>query len=186
MDNISQQSDEIEVLKSIFEEQWEIDTETGTYSIQIEKDIKLFITLNPDYPSHAPPKYDLLAPGLSGNQKELIKKRVSSYLRWIEKLKEIVSKKSLNDNNCSDDIALEPVIMKNSEKNEINPTVLNVTHGPTIIDRKSVFQGHAEFMNYLLENKKIAQATHNISAYRISLPNSLLLQVNLLYIVIKY
>lgn len=72
MDNISQQSDEIEVLKSIFEDQWEIDSETGTYSIQIDEDVKLFITLNPDYPLHAPPKYDLLAPKLTGPQKDVI------------------------------------------------------------------------------------------------------------------
>lgn len=32
-------------------------------------------------------------------------------------------------------------------------------------------------MEYLLENKKIAQATHNISGYRIILPNGVLLQV---------
>lgn len=73
MDNVSQQSDEIEVLKSIFEDQWEIDAETGTYSMQIDKDIKLFITLTPDYPSHAPPKYELLAPRLTSSQKNDIK-----------------------------------------------------------------------------------------------------------------
>lgn len=32
-------------------------------------------------------------------------------------------------------------------------------------------------MNYLLSNKKIAQATHNISAYRIKLQNGGILQV---------
>lgn len=37
------------------------------------------------------------------------------------------------------------------------------------------------FMDYLMSNKKIAQATHNISAYRIKLQNGGILQVNKTY-----
>ncbi|KAJ8944138.1 hypothetical protein NQ318_013322 [Aromia moschata] len=197
MDNISQQLDEIEVLKSIFEEQWEIDTETGIYSIEITKDVKLFITLNSGYPSSAPPTYDLLAPNLNNNQKELIKNEFQSIyeeecgnpilFQWIEKLKEIIS---LNENaadlTTASTLESSEIVTSEDKLKENKPFLLPVTHGSTIIDRKSVFQGHActvrdendvkDFMSYLMDNKKIAQATHNISAYRILLPNSIILQ----------
>ncbi|KAJ8910828.1 hypothetical protein NQ315_015563 [Exocentrus adspersus] len=200
MDNISQQLDEIEVLKAIFEDQWQIDTETGTYSMQINEDVKLFITLDPAYPSHAPPKYELMAPGLTSTQKNVIKNEFQHIyeeecgnpiiFQWIEKLKEIISKELSNDiscNNCDIDVNPDSVVLNGNRNNEsIKHKVLNITHGPTIVDRKSVFQGHVceikderdvkEFMKYLLENKKIAQATHNISAYRLSLPNSVIMQ----------
>lgn len=69
MDNIALQLDEIEVLKSIYNDQWVVEDIPFTYSIEISKDVKLFITLPPEYPSDMPPKYELLAPTLSGSQK---------------------------------------------------------------------------------------------------------------------
>ncbi|CAG5116755.1 unnamed protein product [Candidula unifasciata] len=52
-----------------------------------------------------------------------------------------------------------------------------IIHGDTVTDRKSTFQAHLAFvsdknqvhmvLNQLLENKKIANATHNMFAYRI-------------------
>lgn len=75
MDNISQQSDEIEALKSIFGDEWHVDTETGTYNINISKEVKLFITLTSDYPSSSLPKYELLAPNLNISQKKTIEQK---------------------------------------------------------------------------------------------------------------
>ncbi|CAL1536509.1 unnamed protein product [Lymnaea stagnalis] len=53
----------------------------------------------------------------------------------------------------------------------------DIIHGETILDRKSTFQPHlaivrdkdqvSAVMNKLMENKKIANATHNMLAYRI-------------------
>mmetsp|Transcript_22804 Transcript_22804/g.53902 ORF Transcript_22804/g.53902 Transcript_22804/m.53902 type:complete len:248 (+) Transcript_22804:152-895(+) len=61
-----------------------------------------------------------------------------------------------------------------------------IAHGETLVDRKSIFQAHLalvttreqvkEVMSHLLSNTKIARATHNISAYRIELPNGQILQ----------
>lgn len=58
--------------------------------------------------------------------------------------------------------------------NSFNP---NIVHGESVIDRKSVFQGHCAsiqrlehvdmFLSELKENKKIANAFHNMWAYRI-------------------
>lgn len=52
-----------------------------------------------------------------------------------------------------------------------------ITHGDSVVDRKSVFQGHCSpihhvdhvqiFLNKLKENKKINNAFHNMYAYRI-------------------
>ncbi|KAJ8981294.1 hypothetical protein NQ317_004030 [Molorchus minor] len=195
MENVSQQLEEIEVLKSIFNNDWKTDTETGIYSFQFKNDVKLFITLNPDYPSDAPPSYDLLAPNLSSNDKELIKKEFKRIydeqqgnpiiFQWIEILKDIIL--SVEGKVSTDKIITEhPALDINKEEYNEKSFIINVVHGPTIVDRKSVFQGHAcnvnnendvkDCMHYLLQNKKIAQATHNILAYRILLPNLVILQ----------
>ncbi|KAG8191475.1 hypothetical protein JTE90_020724 [Oedothorax gibbosus] len=61
-----------------------------------------------------------------------------------------------------------------------------IQHGETIMDRKSVFQAHVakvvsvkqvkQVLQNLKENKKIAIATHNIYAYRISRENQSFIQ----------
>lgn len=58
-----------------------------------------------------------------------------------------------------------------------------IIHGEPFTDRKSTFQGHIAFpivsvaqvklvLRKLLENRKIANATHNIMAYRIEMPST--------------
>jgi hypothetical protein len=61
-----------------------------------------------------------------------------------------------------------------------------IVHGLPIIDRKSTFIAHLakvhsiddknRVINTLLMERRIARATHNISAYRIILPSGNLLQ----------
>lgn len=62
----------MEALSSIYGTQWKIDDRTGIFSIDITKFIRLDITLVPEYPSNSLPKYELLAPGLSTKQKQMI------------------------------------------------------------------------------------------------------------------
>ncbi|XP_044269640.1 protein IMPACT-A-like [Tribolium madens] len=192
MDNLVEQCEEIEALKSIYDDNWRLEAETNCYSIQINPNVKLFITLNDDYPSNKPPNFELLAPTLPLEQKQLICDEFSRIyessqgspilFQWIEKLKEIVDQCS-EVANASQPEDLNEV----EEKQEIRKeTVLEVIHGDIIQDRKSVFQGHLarvhslhetkEFINHLLDNKKIAQATHNVSAYRILTPQGTILQ----------
>lgn len=64
IDNISQQVDEIEALKSIYEDAW-IAEDGGSFTMNISRSVKLFITLNEEYPSKRPPKFDVIAPELS-------------------------------------------------------------------------------------------------------------------------
>jgi len=187
MDNLSQQAEEMEVLTSIFEDQWKYNKVTNSYSIQLAKDIELWITLNPKYPSDRPPKYELWAPNFSKAQKDLVDNRFTQIYetnqgcpviyQWIDKLKEIAfttakGKKGLKDFN--DNLINQIKGPKNKQK---KGTALEIFHGPTISDRRSTFQGHAcrvteskqvkEFLENLYQNKKISQAKHNILAYRI-------------------
>ncbi|XP_057671882.1 protein IMPACT homolog [Diorhabda carinulata] len=194
MDNISQQSDEIEALKSIYGEEWRSETVPGTYSIDISKDVRLYITLVPEYPSSSLPKYELLAPNLTFNQKKFIQQKFHNLyesegggplIYQMIMITEDVVKKSDSKNvpsSTTKPCVEEGLVINNSK----NYSHLKVIHGPTVIDRKSVFQGHvcevkckediSGFMELLLDNRKIAQATHNISAYRILQSNNVVMQ----------
>jgi hypothetical protein len=72
MDNLAEQCEEIEALKSIYDTNWNIETDTNSYSMQVSPNVKLFICLNQGYPSNAPPSFELLAPTLSSQQKQQV------------------------------------------------------------------------------------------------------------------
>ncbi|KAJ3663825.1 hypothetical protein Zmor_008047 [Zophobas morio] len=191
MDNLAEQCEEIEALKSIYDNKWKLEPATNCYSIQITPNVKLFITLNENYPSTAPPNFELLAPTLTVDQKQQVTDEFQEIyesnmggpilFQWVEKLKEIAEIETP---------AAETTELETSDVELIvspaQVTQLSVTHGEVIQDRKSAFQGHASpvfsledtkvFINHLLENKKISQATHNIVAYRILTPKGTVLQ----------
>lgn len=73
-DNISQQADEIEALKAIYENEWVAEDGSGSFIMKISPSVKLFITMHPDYPSEKPPKYELMAPHLSTDEKNKLYK----------------------------------------------------------------------------------------------------------------
>ncbi|XP_050311805.1 protein IMPACT-like [Anthonomus grandis grandis] len=183
-DNYTQQMEELEVLDSIFGDQWEKRCVDETYGIKLAKDVELMVTLNKDYPSDRAPTYDLWAPHMSKSQKDLIHKEFMEIFennkgypiiyQWIMNLKDMaqecstkkspeLSKKNKESESTKRDIQIE--------------SSLKIIHGPTITDRKSTFQGHAalithrdqvkEFLDTLKQNKKISQAKHNVSAYRL-------------------
>ncbi|XP_065161873.1 protein IMPACT-A-like [Atheta coriaria] len=194
MENCKLQEEQ-EVLSSIYADEWkkEIDGE-NSYSIQINPDVKLYVTLNDSYPSEGPPIYSLLAPTLSKYLKHKIAEEFDTlYLdnlgepvlfQWIEKLKELVN----------DGINESTEVLNHSLENDINEAAtdnsrrcdIRIIHGPVIMDRKSSFQGHTcdvssaedikNALNTLLENKKISQATHNIYAYIVKQSNGTILQ----------
>lgn len=72
---------------------------------------------------------------------------------------------------------LEELDTKNLEELD---TILGITHGDPFTEKRSTFQAHLAYVNSvdqmetvmeaLLRNRKIAGATHNIMAYRISIP----------------
>ncbi|CAG9770739.1 unnamed protein product [Ceutorhynchus assimilis] len=213
--NLIQQIEEQEVLRSIFWNQWRKTQEVeNTYSMKVGKDVEVWITLNDFYPLQKPPSYELWAPNLSKNDKDFVDREFEAIFesnkgfpiifQWIEKLKEIVEakdklraiktktenrfsveQKKLSENRKSVvgkwKTAQKPTSRKHLEKEK-----WEITHGPAISDRKSTFQAHVcrvtdisqinEFKEKLLENRKIAQAKHNIVAYRIATDKNNLLQ----------
>lgn len=151
-------------------------------------EVTMYITLPCDYPSQSPPNLELSAPTLSRLQKQTLALALNDvYLesigesvlyQWIEKVRELLFE--ITSVKECDDTELDT---KSEQVNEnvIVPSVSDISfdicHGNLIQDRKSVFQGHATkvfstsdvklLLNTLKSNKKIAQATHNILAYRI-------------------
>lgn len=70
MTNLSAHADEIEALVSIYGNDWKCENDSGTtWSIEAIPAVTLFVTFTAEYPSDGPPKYDLLAPSLSADQK---------------------------------------------------------------------------------------------------------------------
>ncbi|KAJ4445922.1 hypothetical protein ANN_12608 [Periplaneta americana] len=96
--------------------------------------------------------------------------------QWVEKVRELLQQLQLQasseEEECVVDLPTECSDTKT--KSTAGPEII---HGDTITDRKSVFQGHAAFvfsaeevslvLEELYKNKKVANATHNIYAYRI-------------------
>lgn len=82
MDNLAQHVDEIEALSSIYGAEWKAENDSGTeFSIQVTKDVKLFVTFTSEYPSDGPPKYELQAPSMSTSQKQIIAAEFASIAR---------------------------------------------------------------------------------------------------------
>uniref|UniRef100_A0A1B6H196 RWD domain-containing protein n=1 Tax=Cuerna arida TaxID=1464854 RepID=A0A1B6H196_9HEMI len=191
MENKQRQTDEVEALCSIYGDQWQTEDEPNqTYCVAITEgkcDAMLHIKLPPEYPSSAPPQYQLSAPTLSRSDKQSLSDRLESiYLdnigesiiyQWVEATREFLQIKFLNKNISEP----EPEIIDSDVKMiSQEPSIirrLEIFHGEVITDRKSKFQGHAavvtsvdqvkDMLSTLLENKKFAQATHNIYAYRV-------------------
>nr|XP_022917535.1 protein IMPACT-like [Onthophagus taurus] len=181
MDSVIQQKEEVEALEAIYGDEWKREESDKSFSISINKDVQLYINLSEKYPLESPPTYVLRAPTLDGETKRKIANAFEDiYLeniggpviyQWIECLRENVQIEKCKENNDQNEV--ETVIVKEIEELK----VFDIIHGECISDRKSTFQGHfcvvhsqediRHVLNQLYENKKIAQATHNISAFRI-------------------
>ena len=124
----------------------------------------------------------------SGANKDLIDFRYESPIKNYNKLNtnnnNLEKEKKTIISNIEKDINSEEENSENSEEEE-NSNKINLYNeffksggivGETIIDRASVFQAHAIkvhnkneiqlYRSYLLSQRKIKRATHNISAYR--------------------
>ncbi|XP_076338232.1 protein IMPACT-like isoform X2 [Tachypleus tridentatus] len=162
-----------------------------------EHSVVLKVTLPPEYPLHSPPVYQLSAPWMKGCQKvELSTALEDIYLHsgesilfmWIEKIRDYLDIWDACDNNIQDtsESVAENCVYVNFEKYKNGGSSQQrwsdfetplIYHGDTIVDRKSTFQAHLapvvcveqvqQIKTILMENRKIASATHNILAYRI-------------------
>uniref|UniRef100_A0A3Q3CUC9 Impact RWD domain protein n=1 Tax=Haplochromis burtoni TaxID=8153 RepID=A0A3Q3CUC9_HAPBU len=174
-EDLQAQIEEVEALSSIYGDEWcVIDEASRIFCIKISADLEepkltacLQIILPPDYPSAAPPIYQINAVWLRGPERAKLANSLEDiyvehagesilYL-WVEKVRDFLVEKS-----------------QNSETDEELPPI---KHGNPITDRRSTFQPHLApvvtprqvkmVLEKLYENKKIASATHNIYAYRI-------------------
>ncbi|KAK5643582.1 hypothetical protein RI129_007427 [Pyrocoelia pectoralis] len=189
-DDKTEQVNELEALCAIYGSEWHHQPEIDNcYYICVTPDVQLSVTLHSDYPSKRPPSYELLAPTLSTTQKAHIFKEFDEIynmncggpvlFQWIEKLKEIIHSYFKQTKTVNSEVTEELV-----EPKKICD--YNIIHGPTVEDRKSIFQGHScsvqvqqdvkNVTELLLQNKKIFHATHNITAYRIMTTNGNILQ----------
>ena len=187
MDNISLQADEIEALTSIYEDEIEIINEaTRTYLFQISsRSITLFylqVSLPDTYPSTSPPVYEFHAPWLKSNERlELHKKLDGLYqpgssilYSWIAILKHFVESK-IEEKQAEKTKELIEEAVPDKEN------VPEIFHGEPLTDHRSTFQAHLAKVesvkqvklvtDALLSNRKIADATHNIVAYRVCINN---------------
>jgi len=191
-ENLSRQIDEIEALSAIYPDEWKTEDEAfRTYSAVVNESGKtatLLITLPIDYPINSPPFYLLTAPWM----KDEFRDKVHSDLEqicvenkgenilhlWIEKLREILHT-TPNDvqpqkDSQPNEKSIQCQVLNSSEPKEECPLIIS---SEPFVDRKSTFQGHVAqitttsqvkvVLDKLYENRKIAQATHNIYAYRI-------------------
>ncbi|KAF9423688.1 hypothetical protein HW555_001014 [Spodoptera exigua] len=178
--------DEIEALASIYEQEFSIQSNTArSYGIIIKEkmhEVYLYWTMPGDYPSQSPPSYELSAPWMDRKTKEKLHQCLDDlYLnnkgecvifQWVERKGMFMSKPGKIGVN-------RKLTRKNQNVAPLN-AVHNgpeITHGEVIVDRKSIFQGHAARVNSVDDvkavlatlklNRKIQNAKHNIVAYRI-------------------
>ncbi|CAB3365287.1 Hypothetical predicted protein [Cloeon dipterum] len=170
-DNISQQADEIEALRSIYEGHFSIEDEANrSYAIQVEEGSKEAM-------------FQISAPWLKGTQRAEASSQLENVFlenigepviyQWVEKLREVLQ--SFNDTeSCNTE---EDPIQETRENKSEHHSQFPLVHGEPLQAGKCTFQGHLaivkstddvkEALQTLLEIKKVANATHNMYAYRI-------------------
>ncbi|XP_042897219.1 protein IMPACT isoform X2 [Parasteatoda tepidariorum] len=193
--NKSLQADEVQALSAIYELDWVTENLVqNAYSIKISdgaNNIVYFkVTLPESYPLDSPPIYELSAPWMN----RIVKQNLCSALEdvycqnigrsiiylWIEAIRNFINTDTVVDEDSIklDDLNQSLVYDVESFSSDVKESAItffeapSIEHGQPIIDRKSVFQAHISRVvsveQKLKENRKIATATHNIYAYRIS------------------
>ncbi|XP_040576341.1 protein IMPACT-B [Lepeophtheirus salmonis] len=189
--DLDRQLEEVEALKSIYDNVSSRRKYSGELIVEIRinepemEEVVLKVENPTDYPSKSVPYYEISAPFLRGKSRsdlcgkleEISEKNPGEMLLylWIESIREYIL--NLTPTNKKRDTP-SPELNKSSTKRD-EPPLPEIITSPTIIqDRKSIFQAHyakvssvtdvRRVINKLLENKKIAHATHNMYAYRIN------------------
>ncbi|XP_065570782.1 protein IMPACT-like [Artemia franciscana] len=192
-ENIERQKEEIDAISAIYQENCQCEDENfQTYNIRIaDGDLiaNLIVTLPPEYPSVGPPYYLLNCPWMSRKDKEELSNEIervaesnigeSVIYQWAEKVREFLQ----NKGDALQKLQAEETEEEKARKQILKSIPIWTTPCPEIVssepftERKSTFQGHIatvftqdqvrQVLAKLYENRKIAQATHNIYAYRI-------------------
>ena len=165
-----------------------------------EHTIHLELQMPPEYPSKSQITFTISAPWMPRDRKTMLTHELKSiqeanhgepvmYL-MIERTRDILSSiheelKSSSHftvSNLTSSLANQSIT--NDEKRKTQTNSIEIFTGQPFVDRKSVFQAHLakihsvdevnQVKETLLLNKKVASATHNISAYRISSASSII------------
>ena len=158
-----------------------------------DKHIKLEFKLPAGYPVTAPPYYTISAPWMSRNKKLQLTSALeeiyadntgeSILYMWIEKARDYLNEGIANsiphEESEDEDLENSNFDFRCKDKTDVVLTEkIHIHHGEPVMDRRSTFQAHLarvgdvnhakKMIDHVKENKKLATATHNISAYRIS------------------
>ncbi|XP_037036833.1 protein IMPACT homolog [Bradysia coprophila] len=193
MEDLEQQRDEVQALSSIYGKDFVLEEFTNdyqVYSMEFQNDaktieVKLTVKLPPTYPSQIPPSFELSSPYLNGPTKAALGERLNEIFvenvgqpvlyQCFEEVRGFVATFN-QDCVIHEKEVVTSTIGSNKAKESKKKEFSFVTSDP-IIDRKSIFQGHATeissrndvvlALQQLKVNTKIQRATHNIYAYRI-------------------
>ncbi|XP_030069520.1 protein IMPACT [Microcaecilia unicolor] len=179
-DNVQKQIDEIEALSSIYGDEWcVIDEAQKIFCINVsdpseqsKRAICLQVILPPEYPTTAPPIYQLNAPWLRGQDRltlansleELYVQNLGESIlyQWVEKIREFLTSKPESDDAdiqkiteeveedereafFTDSQCIQHNLMKMSDfmsEGSEDEELPPVKHGEPITDRRSTFQAH--------------------------------------------
>lgn len=193
-DNTEKQKDEIAAISAIYGDEFEEDNGAeGVYIIHFQSadiehshNVDLKVTLPESYPTMCPPVYEIHAPWMERSLKQRLHDALQTvyldnigepilYL-WTEEVREFLLSIPTSTSDDSKDKSPNDNQTYVNENVESSTLCHEMFHGEPLIDRKSVFQAHVAEVtsvsqvqtvrNALLQNKKVANATHNILAYR--------------------
>ncbi|RWS31085.1 protein IMPACT-like protein [Leptotrombidium deliense] len=162
----------------------------------VEKNIRIQFRFPDTYPLNSPPIYTISAPWMSRNEKRRLFDAFDTIYEQhsgesivylcIEKAREFLSAEQFDEEkeNEEEQVSEEQLqksfgeLLVSHNKHHCQTQEITFFHGHPIIDRRSSFQAHLAVVTCvehvkqakatLWANKKVAAATHNISAYRIS------------------
>lgn len=177
-ENIQKQIDEIEAVSSIYEENWTVVDEAarifciGIVDQEPKWTISLQVTLPPEYPTAAPPVYQLNAPWLRGHERAALSNDLEEiYLQnsgecllflWVQKIQEFLQLKARSNGAAqhgdkgTDEAKAEHRASSISIHSPSRHVSLNeahcqstddedlptMVHGDPLTDRRSTFQAH--------------------------------------------
>merc|ERR1719158_107643 len=199
-EDTQRRQEEMEAMEAIYGEDFTLDSEDSC-TIQVSAPgsslASLSLSLPSTYPSLSPPSYSYFAPFLSSQEKETLRGSLEEiYLEnlgqpvvflWVECVRDFLSSRQEEIRQYEEDkeeevleeiVKQQQVCAEMQKREAVERSVCPViVSGPTIEDRKSVFQGHTavvtsqdevtSVIQKLMENGKIARAAHNMYAYRI-------------------
>jgi len=211
-------AEELETLRSIYDEDLKFCDLSGWYSIlikpnsnnnEVELDDSLTwefkFQLIPEYPAERPPTFSLAAAWTTKRnidevtqylQNDFFEPNEQVLFKWIEWLRNDSIDFLIKQNGStaqlfnssyhhSDSLSSSQDSLSSSiDQEDFSSFPMQIFSGSALTDRKSKFQAHAavvhsqeevdQFVRCLRSQRKIAQATHNIVAFRIILPNGTL------------